>query len=469
VKRTALSSIAVGLVSCLAVACAEPARDDVLTIGSGEGPTAPVASDDPSEVALRAVDDVTAYWQQTYPELYGGEFAELAGFFPYGPDTQPPPCGEPPPTYNDVAENAFYCPIDDIIAWDDAVLMPALNQEFGAFTVAIVIAHEFGHAVQARFGTGDRTVDLELQADCFAGAWTAHVAGGGSDRFSADTIDLDKTVAGLIAIRDLPGTNPDDPAAHGSGFDRVAAFQDGYENTAQTCVEYANESENRRTVEIRFRPGEDFSSGGNFPLFDEEAQAAGVGDEGLFTLVERDLNEFYSRMFTELGDEFTPVGDLVVVGRDASEVQCGGETQGVDDLTYAALYCQDENIVVLDGETLVPALNEDIGDFAVASEVAQLWAIAAQSQLGVADADNAGLQADCLTGAWSAWTFPAEDGTAESEILAMSAGDLDEGIMAFLAYGTGDDGQPTVFERTEALRTGFFDDYDACEEYGSLG
>jgi predicted metalloprotease len=459
--RTAFVSIAVGLVSCLAVACAEPARDDLRTIG--DGPTAPVSSDDPSEVALQAVDDVTAFWQRTYPELYDSEFAEVSGFYPYGPDTPPPPCGEPPPTYDQIAENAFYCPGDDIIAWDDARLMPALNREFGAFTVAIVIAHEFGHAIQARFGTGDRTVDLELQADCFAGAWTANVAGDASDRFSPEDVDLDKTVAGLIAIRDQPGTSPDDPAAHGSGFDRVAAFQDGYENGASTCVDYANETKNQRTAEIEFDAGEDFSRGGNFPLYDEEAPEG----EGLFTLVERDLNEFYSRVFSDLGREFTPVDDLVVTGREADEVECGGETLGPDELSYAALYCEDENVAVVDGETLVPALNDDIGDFAVASEVAQLWALAAQSQLGVADSEDAGLQADCLTGAWAAWTFPV-DGEAESQTLTMSAGDLDEGIMAFLGYATSDGG-PSVFERTEALRSGFFDGYEACEEYGPLG
>ena len=52
----------------------------------------------------------------------------------------------------------------------------------------------------------------------------------------------------------------------------------------------------------------------------------------------------------------------------------------------------------------------------------------------------------------------------------MSAGDLDEGLMGFLAYPaeTGGDAG-SVFERTDALRTGFFDGYDACEEFGPLG
>jgi hypothetical protein len=41
--------------------------------------------------------------------------------------------------------------------------------------------------------------------------------------------------------------------------------------------------------------------------------------------------------------------------------------------------------------------------------------------------------------------------------------------MGFLAYGTSSEGSPTVFERSEALRTGVYGDSTACEEYGPLG
>ena len=135
-------------------------------------------ADDPDAIADAAVQDVSEYWRATYPQVYGDEFEEVAGFYPYGPDTEPPPCGDPPPEYELIADNAFYCPSDDIIAWDAASFLPAINEDFGGFTVAIVIAHEFGHAIQARAEAIDRTVDLELQADCFAGAWTGHVTAG---------------------------------------------------------------------------------------------------------------------------------------------------------------------------------------------------------------------------------------------------------------------------------------------------
>ncbi|MBN2624617.1 MAG: neutral zinc metallopeptidase, partial [Acidimicrobiales bacterium] len=311
----------------------------------------------------------------------------------------------------------------------------------------------------------DRTVDLELQADCFAGGWTAWVADGRATGFEPGDIDLDKTVAGMLAIRDEPGTSPDDVYAHGSGFDRVSAFQDGFENGAGKCAEYADEDVDRRTAEIE--DPDVLASGGDWPLEDGPLSPDG---EGLLTKLERDLNSFYTRLFDELGTEFTPVGDLVLADPATDAIACGGDTLSGDELDYAALYCEDEHVVVLDGEGLVESLN-DLGDFAVASEVARLWAIAAQTQLGVVDGDEAGLQADCLTGRWAAWTFPrTPEGGSDSDELTMSAGDLDEGIMGFLAYGAGfgDDGR-TVFERTAALRTGFFEGYGACEEYGPLG
>jgi predicted metalloprotease len=462
VKRTSTSLIALGLVSMLAVGCAQEASDD-LTVTGGDGPSAPQASDDPSAVAQRAVEDVTEFWRGTYPEVYGEEFQELAGFYPYGPATEMPPCGPIDLAYEEIADNAFYCPEDDIVAWDEGHLMPQLNEEFGAFTVAIVIAHEYGHAVQARFGTADRTVDLELQADCFAGAWTQRVADREAEGFEPGDVDLDKTVAGLISIRDAPGIDPNDPMAHGSGFDRVAAFQDGFENGAQKCAEYANESEDRRTAEIE---DVDFgATGGNLPLEDDWD---GAGSLGLYSLVEQDLNEFFGWYLDQLGEPWTPVSDLVVVDPATDEVTCGGDELSGAELEYAALYCQDENIVVIDGEGLASDLNS-IGDFAVASELGQLWATAAQVQLGVAGNDEANLQADCMTGFWAASTFPGIEDVTPGTDLVISSGDLDEGIMGFLAYGTSGEGGPTVFDRSDALRTGVFGAPTACEEYGPLG
>ena len=59
--------------------------------------------------------------------------------------------------------------------------MPHLAKTFGTFSVALVLAHEWGHAIQDRAGNDDeQTVYLEQQADCFAGAFLDHVAENGN-------------------------------------------------------------------------------------------------------------------------------------------------------------------------------------------------------------------------------------------------------------------------------------------------
>ena len=456
-KRTFSSVIALGLASTLAVACASEAEDGLMFTPS----STPQASGDPAAVAQRAVRDVTSYWEETYPEVYGEQFEPVSGFHAYGPDTDPPPCGSPPPRYEEIANNAFYCPGDDIIAWDEAVLMPELNEDFGAFTVAIVIAHEFGHAIQDRFVTYDRSVDLELQADCFAGGWTARVAAGEAQGFEPGDVDLDKTVAGMLAIRDIPGSDPNDMYAHGSGFDRVSAFQDGYENGAQQCATYADENVDRTVAQIEFSTDE-YDTGGNLPLED------GPEGEGIYTLMELDLDEFYTWLMEELGATWEPIDELVVVDPDRDQVTCGGDTLDGDELRRISVWCEDENIAVFDGTSLADDLYR-FGDFAVASELAQIWAVAAQTQLGVVDHNQADLQADCLTGLWAASTFPNVEDVKPESTVVISGGDLDEAIQGFLAYSSGAEAQTrTVFDRTSALRNGVFEGIAGCERYAPL-
>lgn len=468
--RSARRTLALATAALLLAACAAEADPDVLgprgrpgtSAEAGRGtPSGPPT--DPRALAAAAIADVERFWVATYPGIYGGPFEPVDGYHAYGPDTPMPPCGDPPPSYDEIADNAFYCPTDDLIAWDEVALVPDLEDKFGPFTIGIVLAHEFAHAVQSRADVAGRTIDLELQADCFSGAWTAHVATGGSDVFRVDDDVLDASVAGMIAISDAPGTTEDDPLAHGSGFDRIGAFQDGFENGPRRCADY--DGTPRMTVEFHFPDGDLASSTpGDMPLEDQ-----GPGAPGLLSLIQVDLNEFFDWMLADVGATWQPVDRLVLADPDVDQVTCGGETLAGDGLRHVALYCVDENLVLLDGAGLVPDLYA-IGDFAVASEIAGLWAIAAQVQLGVSDGTGVALAADCLTGAWAASAFPDAPEITPSTDLQISAGDLDEGIMGFLAYGGSDASEDTtVFERTDALRTGVLDGHRACEEFAPLG
>jgi predicted metalloprotease len=108
----------------------------------------------------------------------------------------------------------------------------------------------------------------------------------------------------------------------------------------------------------------------------------------------------------------------------------------------------------------------------VAAEIARLWARDAQLQLGIdGSGKNESLQADCLTGVWAFLRFPQNGQTAtQGQQLTLSPGDLDEGIQGFLAFDQAtNDELGTVFERVAALRAGFVDGADACNQYAQLG
>lgn len=459
--------------------------DDAVADGSDPAP-----ADDLDALVAGAIDDVEAYWTETYPEVYGGPFEPLAGGYQaYGPDTETPRCGPAPISYQDIAGNAFYCPSEDLIAWDQEKLIPQLNETYGAFTVGIVFAHEFAHAIQVRADVAGRTIDLELQADCYAGSWTAHVADGGSNTFEVTDRELDSSVAGMVAIRDQPGTDENDPRAHGSGFDRIGAFQEGYENGPEHCAAY--EGAPRRTFDIPFRSGDLASADpGNFPVDDSTSApcpedlddrvisgqydpAAGeAGGCGLASLLEADLNVFYAALLEQLGGAWTQIDDLVLVEPASEEISCGGDMLSGDELRGAAVYCEDENVVVIDGSRLTTELYR-IGDFAFGTEVARLWAIAAQAQLGLdTDGEEQSLQADCMTGLYARSIAPeVTAGEPDSILLSISPGDLDEGIQGFIAFGEAlADDTGTAFERTDALRTGVVDGLAGCErDYGELG
>ncbi|MCU1693677.1 MAG: LpqM protein [Frankiales bacterium] len=169
------------------------------------------------------------YWATALPQELGTPYSGPKRYVYYRSDAAPgPSCGgEPAP-----AKNAFYCPAGDFMAWDETGLMIPYYVQAGDFAAAFVLAHEFGHAMQARLPQKTPPGILtELQADCFAGAWSRHV----QDQGMLAKGDLDEATLAVFSARDLPGTDFTDPAAHGTGFERTRAFSDGYEGGPKAC------------------------------------------------------------------------------------------------------------------------------------------------------------------------------------------------------------------------------------------
>ncbi len=139
------------------------------------------------------------------------------------------------------AVGPFFCPTDQTIYLDET-FFDELKTKFGSDTgdvaQAYVIAHEVGHNVQNQLGTFDSSstqsssdsIDIELQADCYAGVWAFAEAKNGL--FQGNEIDQAISAAGAVGddhIQQSEGmrVNPE-TWTHGSSAQRVAAFKKGY-------------------------------------------------------------------------------------------------------------------------------------------------------------------------------------------------------------------------------------------------
>ena len=376
------------------------------------------------------------------PVAYGKPFVGLtAGYHPYSPDTPPPACGNSPVSYKEMAGNAFYCPAGDFIAFDDYQLFPELNKEFGNFTLALVLAHEWGHGIQERANITGPTVYLEQQADCFAGAWAGWVNEGKSADLTLRAGNLDTALGGFLKFRDEPGTAATDPQAHGSGFDRVTAFQDGFENGAVKCSHYDTEAP--PIVELPFSTTAEASANGNIPV-----------DEAI-ALSQKTLNAYWSDI---LGTSFVPVDSLIAWDPAGATLPKCGDTQATkEQLTGLIGYCPTDNTVLFD-ITEIKNIYNATGDFGVAAVLAEEWARAAQSQTKDAvEGKEAELQRDCFSGTWAGWMIAGKGGAGTE----LSPGDLDEAIQAFIRFsgsqgGTNASGvaSQSAFDKVTAFRKG---------------
>ena len=411
----------------------------------------------PYDATIRAViADLQQFWPTQFAKAYGSSYAPLHTFYAYGPSTNMPVCDGQRVPYLLLQGNAFYCGDgdDDFIAWDDVGLFPRLDRVYGHFTIALVLAHEWGHAIQHRAEVDEDTIIMEQQADCFAGAWAKHLpTTPAGSALSVDPADLDAAVAGLIGFRDPVGLTAATEGSHGTGFDRVRAFQEGYADGVTRCAAYVEDPP--KLVGVAFPDLRSRLFGGDLPFRDVIPSAT----EGLSAYWKDD-----------------PAINVRELAGDAkatcSQTPIGIEGMATDDLSY----CPADNTVRWRVDVIRP-IYDDIGDFAVATLFGVLWA-------NVHSPGESTDVAFCQTGAWArarfdhdpfapttglAWLditkVAAETRANRNGSLGRSPGDLDEAVQLLLGTGKvlrGSTKAGTSFARVDALRRGFFDGAKAC-------
>jgi predicted metalloprotease len=197
------------------------------------------------------VNSIQAYWQTALPENFDKPYEVVQTvYFEQAVSTA---CGSA-----DSGVGPFYCPGDRQV-YIDLAFYQVLADQLGAsgeFAQPYVLAHEYGHHVQTLLGTepdvrrqqqrdpdnaNQLSVLLELQADCYAGAWSANATGtadaGGVKIFKSITEqDVQEGIdtAGAIGddtIQQKSGgqVNPD-AFTHGTSAQRQKWFRTGYES-----------------------------------------------------------------------------------------------------------------------------------------------------------------------------------------------------------------------------------------------
>jgi predicted metalloprotease len=427
--------------------------EQALTGSITDAPAVHVAGDradhDYDAFLSRVILDIEDYWKVNFPAISHGEAYEplQGGVWPMWPGVRNVPgCGSRSTSYHEVKDNAFYCQDGDFIAFDDDGLFPRLEHDFGRYTLATVLGHEWGHAIQARRGYSFPGVIAELQADCFGGAWMGHIRRGEATGLNLTDGDLRMAITGILEFRDAPGTSADDQGAHGSAFDRLGSFQDGLEGGAEACEQYA--SDPPAVLELPFNGLDDTSRNGNMSLSE------------LTTAVTADLDRFWEETLAGSSTRFSALSATVRTYKDGGPYPaCRG--LGEKDFQQGVVYCPNPEFVAYEIGGTNARLHDTIGDFSVGVLFADRWAEALQHRLGLStDGERAVLQRDCLTGVWTGDVVPRPIGDRSFEI---SPGDLDEAVKTYLLFTQeADESADEALARIGSFRDGVFSGLDSC-------
>jgi predicted metalloprotease len=420
------------------------------------------------EFLLAVMTDLQVWWTEQYPAIYGEPYLPLQGkvyaAYPGRPDDIPG-CGSPTTSYQDVQLFvAFYCGVGDFIVYDDGRdgLLAELARDYGSGTIGTVLAHEIGHAIQLRSGALDRnypTILTEQQADCFAGAWTARVSSGESTTVVYTDADVRAGLIAMTKVSDPVGIDQFLDGGHGSGFDRVGAFQVGFTDGPARCAEILDEP--LPLVPNRFTSFSEQATGGDAPF--------GYRDDELLGFLPEDLNLYWDVELDAAVPAMRPL--RLVVVRSSEDVACA-DLRG--DLELGAALCASSDEVLIN-EPAALELYRSMGDFSVGYLLGLAWGEAVQEALDSPLSGEArALLNDCLTGGWVQTVIAVDTAggvvdlprpRAEGRTASVSPGDLDEAIQTVLLVSdlrSDDDVVGDAFEKIAALRTGVIDGTDAC-------
>jgi predicted metalloprotease len=407
---------------------------------------------DIDKLAGTVVKDVEKYWEEKFPETFDGKpWEPLRGGY-YSVDTSKASSPAPPCTdqASDVEGNAFYCPSADIIAWDRVSLLPVLKKQFGEASVMLVLAHEMGHAVQRRAGLTQQaeranpekypTILLEAQADCYAGSFVRWVLDGNGQRLRLDRVSLDPALEAMVLFRDPVGTSQNAEGAHGDAFDRVSAFQDGFEKGTQLCSEIT--VDNRTFTQRGFLNEDDAASGGNLALTE-----AMVG-------IKREADTYLKAELTKIGKQWpdTKVEEVT------STPRCSDGDQG------PAAYCPEQRDIDVQIKGKLSEMHTKIGDWSTGTILGSRYGLAVLAALGKPlNGPEAQRAALCVSGAYSGHLLARTD-----DGFTLSPGDLDEAVQLLLGYDFAardveGNAPETGFERVAAFRVGAVGGFAACK------
>lgn len=203
-----------------------------------------------------AYDSLDAYWAGEAPALGIAYTSPTINLFTASVGTG---CGAA-----SSAVGPFYCPPDQQIYLDTA-FYDELRTQFGAtagpLSQLYVVGHEWGHHIQNLAGTfasadtsqtgpSSDAVRLEVQADCFAGAWlgsaaqTTDAAGTRllepiTDAQVVDALNAASAIGDDRIQEKAQGQVTPETWTHGSGQQRQKWFQTGYTGGAEACDTFA--------------------------------------------------------------------------------------------------------------------------------------------------------------------------------------------------------------------------------------